>query len=113
MIALYTFLALALAADGVVLAQGGHQPDTHPSASDSAKPSPESDESPGPVPPDVPAGASMSMMDMTGSFGSYPMTRDASGSSWQPDVTPHMMGHEMRGGWMIMGHMMFIGVYDW
>lgn len=115
MIALYTVLALALAADGVVLAQGGHQADTHPSAEDSAKPKPESDKAPGqvPMPPAAPAGASMSMMDMTGSFGSYPMTRDASGSSWQPDVTPHMMGHEMRGGWMIMGHMMLNGVYDW
>lgn len=70
MIALYTFLALALAADGVVLAQGGHRPDMHPSAQDSANPRPDSDKSPRPVPPAVPAGASMSMMDMTGSFGS-------------------------------------------
>ena len=53
------------------------------------------------------------MMDMTGVLGSYPMTREASGTSWQPDVTPHMMGHEMRGDWMLMGHVMLNAVYDW
>ena len=111
MIALYTVFALALAGDEAVLAQGGNQPDTHPPAQESAKPEP--DKAPEPVPPATAAGGTMSMMDMSGSFGSYPMTRDASGTSWQPDVTPHMMGHEMRGGWMIMGHMMLNGVYDW
>ena len=32
-------------------------------------------------------------MAMTGALGSYPMSRDASGTSWQPDVSPHDMGH--------------------
>ena len=44
------------------------------------------------------------MMDMTGALGAYPMTRDASGTSWQPDATPHAMGHDMAGDWMLMGH---------
>jgi len=41
---------------------------------------------------------------MTGALGDYPMTRDASGTSWQPDNTPHGMTHTMRGDWMIAGH---------
>ncbi len=136
MIEFYTALALALAADGTVLAQSGHQPDAHPPghgeqsappAKKKAAPQPEKPTSPAPqapapeggkVEPDkmqdqMPPAAAMSMMDMTGVFGSYPMTRDASGTSWQPDVTPHAMGHEMRGGWMVMGHMMLNAVYDW
>ncbi len=50
---------------------------------------------------------------MTGALGSYPMARDASGTSWQPDMTPHAMGHAMRGDWQLMGHATLNGVYDW
>jgi len=53
------------------------------------------------------------MMNMTGVFGDYPMSRDASGTSWQPDATRHMMGHDMHHGWMVMGHLMLNAVYDW
>ena len=28
---------------------------------------------------------------MSGALGDYPMARDASGTSWQPDSTPHAM----------------------
>ena len=52
-------------------------------------------------------------LTMTGALGSYPMSRDASGTSWQPDMTPHVMGHAMRGGWQLMGHSMLNAVYDW
>jgi hypothetical protein len=51
-------------------------------------------------------------MPMSGSLGSYPMARDASGTAWQPDNTPHAMGHVMRGDWMLMGHTMLNAVYD-
>ncbi len=50
---------------------------------------------------------------MTGALGDYPMSRDASGTSWQPDSTPHAMGHAMRGDWMLMGHALLNGVYSW
>lgn len=30
--------------------------------------------------------------------------REASGTSWQPDASPRMQGHEMRGDWRIMRH---------
>jgi hypothetical protein len=49
----------------------------------------------------------------TGLLGGYPMSRDASGTSWQPDSTPHAMGHVMRGDWSLSSHVMLNGVYDW
>jgi hypothetical protein len=52
-------------------------------------------------------------MAMTGALGDYPMSRDASGTSWQPDASVHAMGHVMRGDWTLMGHAMLNGVYDW
>lgn len=61
---------------------------------------------------DLHAGHAMPMA-MTGTLGGYPMSRDASGTSWQPDATPHAMGHAMRGDWTLMGHTMLNGVYDW
>ena len=48
---------------------------------------------------------------MTSALGAYPMTRDASGTSWQPDVAPHDGLHAMKGGWMLMGHALLNGVY--
>ena len=53
-------------------------------------------------------------MDMpaTGILGSYPMSRDASGTSWQPDAAEHGGVHDMEGDWMLMGHLMLTGIYD-
>ena len=51
-------------------------------------------------------------MASTGILGSYPMTRDASGTSWQPDDAAHGGIHAMAGDWMLMGHMTLLGVYD-
>ncbi len=53
------------------------------------------------------------MTAMTGVLGPSPMTREASGTSWQPDATPHHMGHDMSGDWMISAHAMLNLVYDW
>src|SRR5688572_20520960 len=50
---------------------------------------------------------------MPGALGGYPMARDSSGTAWQPDATPHAMGHVMRGDWTLMGHLRLDGVYDW
>jgi hypothetical protein len=52
-------------------------------------------------------------MSMTGDLGPYPMTREASGTSWQPDVSAHMGNHVMLGDWMVMGHALINAVYDW
>ncbi|MEO8137871.1 MAG: hypothetical protein ABI831_28330, partial [Betaproteobacteria bacterium] len=53
------------------------------------------------------------MSDMTGTLGLYPMTRDASGTSWQPDASMHMGEMSMNGHWMVMTHAMLNGVYSW
>ena len=39
-----------------------------------------------------------------GQLGDYPMSRDASGTSWQPDATPMDGIHFNRGGWSGMLH---------
>ncbi|MES2034974.1 MAG: hypothetical protein V4466_12425 [Pseudomonadota bacterium] len=65
-------------------------------------------------PADMPPEESMAMEADTGmvsALGAYPMTRDASGTSWQPDVAPHDGLHVMKGDWMIMGHALINGVY--
>lgn len=73
---------------------------------------------------DEPAGHDMAEMDhsahdmsamghsMAAGLGPYDMTREASGTAWQPDVSEHggVMVH--RGEWMLMGHMTLNGVYD-
>ena len=52
-------------------------------------------------------------MSTTGVLGSYPMTREASGTSWQPDVTTHDGIHGAVGDWSTMVHATLNGVYDW
>jgi hypothetical protein len=49
---------------------------------------------------------------MNGVLGVYPMTRDASGTSWQPDSTPHEGLHFMADDWSLMAHGFVNGVYD-
>jgi hypothetical protein len=49
---------------------------------------------------------------MTSPFGDYLMMRDASGTSWQPDATPHDGVMAMSGDWMVMGHALLNLVYD-
>jgi len=51
-------------------------------------------------------------MATTGLFGAYPMTRDASGTSWQPDASVHGGIHSMLGDWMVMSHLTLNAVYD-
>lgn len=50
---------------------------------------------------------------MGSAFGGYAMTRDASGTSWQPDASPHSMLMTTAGDWMLMGHAIIDGVYSW
>jgi len=57
-------------------------------------------------------GANGMTMSSTGLLGPYPMTRDASGTSWQPDAAGHQGLETMAGDWMLMGHVMLQGIYD-
>ena len=64
---------------------------------------------------DMPGMAAMSGMDMAhmpAALGPYAMNREASGTSWQPDASPHEALHLMADDWSIMFHGMLNGVYD-
>jgi len=50
--------------------------------------------------------------EMPGMLGSYPMSREASGTAWQPESSPHTGLHTMRGPWMLMAHGFVNLVYD-
>ena len=50
---------------------------------------------------------------MTGALGPYPTTREASGTAWQPEASPHAGAHVTAGRWSLMGHATLFGVYDW
>jgi hypothetical protein len=74
---------------------------------------------------DMQTGGSMTGMDigaydsmdmettMPGMYGGYPMTREASGTAWQPQATPMGGLHIMRDGWMFMFHGNADAVYDY
>jgi hypothetical protein len=51
-------------------------------------------------------------MMMTGALGPQPMTREASGTAWQPDAARMDGIHVMRGDWMLMLHGYADLVYD-
>jgi hypothetical protein len=54
----------------------------------------------------------MSGMSMSGALGEYGMSRDGSGTSWQPDSTPHAGIHSSYGSWSLMLHGDGTLVYD-
>ena len=58
------------------------------------------------------SGMDMGAMPMSGMYGPYAMSREASGTSWQPEAARHEGLHIMRGPWMLMLHGFADGVYD-
>jgi uncharacterized cupredoxin-like copper-binding protein len=50
--------------------------------------------------------------DMRGMYGPYAMTREASGTSWVPDASPHQGIHRMYGEWSTMTHGIANFIYD-
>jgi len=68
------------------------------------------------APQDAPMTASqMAAMGhaMRGAFGPYTMSREASGTAWQPDSSLHEAAETTAGAWMLMLHGVVNGVYDW
>ena len=61
---------------------------------------------------DMPMGEHAGHMSMTGALGSYPMTRESSGTAWQPDSSEHMGLHVTSGDWTLMAHGVLNLVYD-
>lgn len=51
-------------------------------------------------------------MTMESSLGPFAMTRDGSGTSWQPDATPMAGKMWMNGEWMLMAHGTVNFIYD-
>ncbi|HEX8412532.1 MAG TPA: hypothetical protein VF637_01410 [Sphingomicrobium sp.] len=49
---------------------------------------------------------------MAAALGSYPVNREASGTSWQPDTSEHHGLMSSAGRWMLMGHGVLNLVYD-
>ena len=49
---------------------------------------------------------------MTSALGPFPMSRDGSGTAWQPDASPHMGGMAHHGEWMTMSHALLNVVYS-
>ena len=47
-----------------------------------------------------------------GFLGSYPISREGSGTSWLPDATPHQGVHAAYGEWQTMYHALFNVAYD-
>jgi hypothetical protein len=57
-------------------------------------------------------GANHAGHEMKGFLGPYGIAREGSGTSWQPDTSPHEGIHAQYGEWMTMWHALFNGVYD-
>jgi len=62
--------------------------------------------------PGMDHGAAHSGHEMKGFLGPYGIGREGSGTSWQPDNSPHEGIHAQYGEWMTMWHALFNGVYD-
>src|SRR4029079_13369360 len=52
------------------------------------------------------------MHEMAALYGPYGMTRESSGTAWQPDSAPHQGYHFNAGPWQLMLHGMASLVYD-
>jgi hypothetical protein len=52
-------------------------------------------------------------MAMHGLLGGYAMSREASGTSWQPEAAPHSGIHLPAEDWMVMLHGRVSGIADW
>jgi hypothetical protein len=57
-------------------------------------------------------GMDMGEAHMKGMYGTHAMSREASGTSWQPEAARHGGLHLTSGSWMVMLHGFADGVYD-
>ncbi|MBP7650919.1 MAG: hypothetical protein KA744_13825 [Phenylobacterium sp.] len=54
----------------------------------------------------------MLSMGHRSALGAFPMSRDGSGTAWQPDASPHMGAMGQHGEWMTMSHALLNVVYS-
>ena len=91
-------LSLALAATPVNAQHEGHEMPTESEASDAEEA----------VAAEIPHPAAT-----TGALGPYSVTREASGTAWQPETSPHGAAHVTAGRWSLMAHASLFAAYDW
>jgi len=65
-----------------------------------------------PVPEGGPVQAGEGALSMRSAFGPYPMSRNGSGTSWQPDATPFDGLHFAPGDWQVMAQAFVNAIYD-
>jgi hypothetical protein len=65
------------------------------------------------APEEIPPSSGPLPVAVRGALGPYAMTREASGTAWQPEASPHAGAHLRAGRWALMGHATLFGVYDW
>jgi hypothetical protein len=106
-------LAIALLCDLPLSAQHQHQ---HPEPPPETPPAEAQPEEHGEHAGMEHAGMDMAGHDagheMPGMLGPYKMSREASGTAWQPESAPHSGLHTMRGDWHLMAHGFLDLVYD-
>jgi hypothetical protein len=98
-------MALALAASSALAQHEGHA--TPEAIAPAAADPHEGHDMPAPADPS----ASPEGRAMTGALGPHPISREASGTAWQPDSSPHGGLHLNSGAWALMGHAALHGVY--
>ena len=59
-----------------------------------------------------PVQAGEGALSMRSAFGPYPMSRNGSGTSWQPDATPFDGLHFAPGDWQVMAQAFVNAIYD-
>lgn len=62
---------------------------------------------------DMGADGAAHAMAMHGLLGRYGMSREGSGTSWQPEAAPHAAIHLTADDWMVMVHGRVNGIADW
>jgi hypothetical protein len=112
-------LAAFLLAVAPTYAQHEHHPPQTPPAEPQSPPAEPQDEHAGHDMQGMEGMEGMEGMDhgmaghgMHSMFGPYPMTREASGTAWQPDSAPHGGLHRMAGDWELMTHGFVQLIYD-
>jgi hypothetical protein len=106
-------LALSLLLSAPAVAQHEHHPPQEPPAA--AETQPETQETTKPEDHSMHDMAGMedhSGHEMRGMLGSYGMSREASGTAWQPDLSPHTGIHTNKGDWDLMVHGFATLIYD-
>ena len=60
----------------------------------------------------IAGGEDAGMTHASSALGPYPMSREASGTAWQPDASEHGGVHASAGEWQLMGHALLNGVWS-